>query len=158
MVTALGIFVQMNIYNNELIGVLSLQEVLFITKKCTIVNLAIVLPIIFHKKSLNYLAHKKTKIISIQDLLLTKPELLSSLNKRYYNFLPITINCLSLCIENNIASLENGEFSFSKRLIDDMLLTQLGNRVIKIKAASENIASIISDSPSNVYDLCGISL
>ncbi|MDM7506630.1 DUF6521 family protein [Klebsiella pneumoniae] len=66
----------------------------------------LILPIIFHKKSLDYLAHKKTNTLSFQDLLLTKPEIIVSINKRFYNFLPSSVNCVSLCLENGIAELE----------------------------------------------------
>lgn len=148
----------MNVYNNELLGTLALQEVLSITGSSSLSNIMLILPIIFHKKSLNYLAHKRTKIISFQDLLLTKPELLTSLNKRYYNFLPTTINCISLCLENNITILKEGNLLFIERLIPNDAFPQLGNRAIKIASASENIAKMVTDSPNNIYDLCGIKL
>ncbi|MGJ0625428.1 three component ABC system middle component [Xenorhabdus bovienii] len=148
----------MNLYNNELLGILSLQEVLSIIKKTTLCNMMIVLPIIFHKKSLNYLAHKRTNAISFQDLLLTKPELLISLNKRYYNFLPSSINCISLCIENEVIELINGELLFKEKLIIDNAISELGKRAIKIQSASINIATLISDESFNIYDLCGVRL
>lgn len=150
----------MSLYNNELLGIISLQEVLFISKKVQLSNAMLVLPIVFHKKSLSYLAHKSTKIISAQDVLLTKPELLISLNKRYYNFLPTTINCLSLCIENNIIMLNDGELLFQERLINEDAFSQakLGKRSVKIQSAARNVAAIISDTPDNIYELCGIKL
>lgn len=148
----------MNVYNNELLGILSFQEVLFKIKRTTLSNIMIVLPIIFHRKSLNYLANKRTNIISFQDLLLTKPELLVSLNKRYYNFLPSSINCTSLCIENDIAELMDGELIFKKKIIAADAISELGKRAIKIQSAAINIATLISDEPHNVYDLCGVRL
>ncbi|MDM7340781.1 three component ABC system middle component, partial [Klebsiella pneumoniae] len=96
----------MKIYNNELLGIFSLQEVLSIASNIEISNAMLILPIIFHKKSLDYLAHKKTNTLSFQDLLLTKPEIIVSINKRFYNFLPSSVNCVSLCLENGIAELE----------------------------------------------------
>lgn len=148
----------MNIYNNELLGILSLQEVISITGASKLSNAMLILPIIFHKKSLNYLAHKRTKTISFQDLLLTKPDILVSLNKRYFNFLPTTINCISLSIENGILELKDGELLFLSRLIDENAFSQLGNRAIKIQSASKNLAAMLMDSSSNIYDLCGIKL
>ncbi|WP_196062123.1 MULTISPECIES: three component ABC system middle component [unclassified Serratia (in: enterobacteria)] len=148
----------MNIYNNELLGMLSLQEVISITGGSKLSNAMLILPIIFHKKSLNYLAHKRTKTISFQDLLLTKPDILVSLNKRYFNFLPTTINCISLSIENGILELKDGELLFLSRLIDENAFSQLGNRAIKIQSASKNLATMLMDSSSNIYDLCGIKL
>ncbi|MGU9880179.1 three component ABC system middle component [Escherichia coli] len=81
----------MKIYNNELLGIFSLQEVLSIASNIEISNAMLILPIIFHKKSLDYLAHKRTNTLSFQDLLLTKPEIIVSINKRFYNFLPSSV-------------------------------------------------------------------
>ncbi|MFJ5333057.1 three component ABC system middle component [Pectobacterium versatile] len=148
----------MNIYNNELLGIFSLQEVLSRLNETNLTNLMLVLPVIFHKKSLNYLSHKRTNVISFQDLLLTKPELLVSLNKRYYNFLPSSLNCISLCIENEIFELINDKVVFKKKIITDAVISTLGKRAIKIQSASLNIATLISDNAHNIYDLCGVKL
>lgn len=41
----------MKIYNNELLGIFSLQEVLSIASNIEISNAMLILPIIFHKKA-----------------------------------------------------------------------------------------------------------
>ncbi|CNG68743.1 DUF6521 family protein [Yersinia ruckeri] len=148
----------MKIYNNELLGVFSIQEVLSITQEMALSKVMIVLPMIFHKKSLDYFAHKRTNITSLQDILLTKPELLVAANKRYYNFLPSSINCVSLCIENGIAELIEGNLIFRKKLISDDAVTVIGKRAVKIQAASLNIAHLMLDEPHNIYDICGVRL
>lgn len=75
----------MSLYNNELLGILVFQEFMYIKKETELSSLMLLLPIVFHQKSLSYLSNQKTKVISIQNLILTKPEILVSLNKRYYN-------------------------------------------------------------------------
>lgn len=114
MAPKLGVNLQMKIYNNELLGIFSVQEVLSIALKIELTNAMLILPIMFHKKSLDYLAHKRTNTLSFQELLLSKPELIVSINKRFYNFLPPSINCISLCIENEIAELDQGTLTFKK--------------------------------------------
>ncbi|MCV9879492.1 three component ABC system middle component [Brenneria izbisi] len=148
----------MKTYNNELLGIFSMQEVLSRTQKMALCNIMLVLPIVFHKKSLDYLSHKRTNIISFQDLLLTKPELLVSINKRFYNFLPSSINCVSLCIENGVAELFEDNLVFKKKLITDDAISLIGKRSVKIQAASINIADLILDEPHNIYDICGVRL
>ncbi|TDB52286.1 hypothetical protein C5468_10855 [Photorhabdus luminescens subsp. mexicana] len=139
-------------------GIFSIQEVLSTAQKIALSNIMIVLPIIFHKKSLDYFAHKRTNIISLQDLLLTKPELLVSINKRFYNFLPSSINCVSLCVENGIAELVENNLVFKKKLITDDAISLIGKRAVKIQAASINIAHLMLDEPHNIYDICGVRL
>ncbi|QLL92816.1 hypothetical protein HER17_07655 [Pectobacterium carotovorum] len=148
----------MKIYNNELLGIFSMQEVLSRTQKIALCNIMLVLPIVFHKKSLDYLSHKRTNIISFQDLLLTKPELLVSINNRFYNFLPSSINCISLCIENGVAELVEDDLVFKKKLITDDAIPLIGKRSVKIQAASMKIADLILDEPHNIYDICGVRL
>ncbi|MEI7367846.1 three component ABC system middle component [Pectobacterium sp. 1950-15] len=148
----------MKIYNNELLGIFSMQEVLSRTQEMALCNIMLVLPIVFHKKSLDYLSHKRTNIISFQDLLLTKPELLVSINKRFYNFLPSSINCVSLCIENGVAEFVEDNLVFKKKLITDDAISLIGKRSVKIQAASINIANLILDEPHNIYDICGVRL
>lgn len=148
----------MKIYNNELIGIFSVQEVLSIASKIELTNAMLILPIMFHKKSLDYLAHKRTSTLSFQDLLLTKPELIVSINKRFYNFLPSSINCVSLCIENKIAELDHGKLAFKNKLILDDAIPFIGKRALKIQAASLNIARLLLEEPHNLYDICGVRL
>lgn len=148
----------MKIYNNELLGIFSVQEVLSIALKIELTNAMLILPIMFHKKSLDYLAHKRTNTLSFQELLLSKPELIVSINKRFYNFLPPSINCISLCIENEIAELDQGTLTFKKKLILDDAIPFIGKRASKIQAASLNIARLISEESRSIYDICGVRL
>lgn len=148
----------MSLYNNELLGVFSLQEVLSIAKTIPLSNIMLALPIVFHKKSLDYLANKKTNVISFQDIMLTKPELILSMNKRYYNFLPSSINCVSLCIENGVADLIENNLVFKNKLIPDDAISLIGKRAIKIQAASVKITHLLLDESHNLYDTCGVRL
>lgn len=148
----------MSLYNNELLGVFSLQEVLSIAKEIPLSNIMLALPIVFHKKSLDYLANKKTNVISFQDIMLAKPELILSMNNRYYNFLPSSINCVSLCIENGVADLIGNNLVFKNKLIPDDAIPLIGKRAIKIQAASVKITHLLLDKSHNLYDTCGVRL
>jgi hypothetical protein len=148
----------MSLYNNELLGILAFQEFMYIKKEIELSNLMLLLPIIFHKRSLYYLSKKSTKIISIQNLILTKPEILISLNKRYYNFLLISINCLSLCLDNNLLELKNGNVYFLKRMFNQKDIPCLGNRASKIQASMINLVNLLSNDSSQIYELCGVDL
>ncbi|WP_392553094.1 DUF6521 family protein [Orbus wheelerorum] len=148
----------MSLYNNELLGILVFQEFMYIKKETELYSLMLLLPIVFHQKSLSYLSNKKTKVISIQNLILTKPEILVSLNKRYYNFLPNSINCLSLCLDNGFFELKDGKVFFLKRMFNENDLPNLGNRALKIQASIMNLVSLLSSDSSQLYELCGVEL
>ncbi|EEN5364974.1 hypothetical protein GIZ71_22970, partial [Salmonella enterica] len=92
------------------------------------------------------------------DLLLTKPEIIVSINKRFYNFLPSSVNCVSLCLENGIAELQHGKLAFKKKLILDNAIPFIGKRAVKIQAASINVARLLLEEPHNIYDICGVRL
>lgn len=148
----------MSLYNNELLGILVFQEFMYIKKETELSSLMLLLPIIFHQKSLSYLSNQKTKVISIQNLILTKPEILVSLNKRYYNFLSNSINCLSLCLDNGLFELKDGNVFFLKRMFNENDLLNLGKRALRIQASMMNLVSLLSSDSSQLYELCGVEL
>lgn len=148
----------MSLYNNELLGILVFQEFMYIKKETELSSLMLLLPIVFHQKSLSYLSNQKTKVISIQNLILTKPEILVSLNKRYYNFLSNSINCLSLCLDNGLFELKDGNVFFLKRMFNENDLLNLGKRALRIQASMMNLVSLLSSDSNQLYELCGVEL
>lgn len=148
----------MSLYNNELIGILCFQEFMYIKKEIELSKIMLLLPIIFHQKSLAYLSNKKTRVISIKNLILTKPEILVSLNRRYYNFLPHSINCLSLCLDNKLLKLKDGNVYFLKRMFNEYDLPNLGKRALKIQTSMANLVELLSDDSYQLFELCGVEL
>lgn len=148
----------MSLYNNELIGILCFQEFMYIKKEIELSKIMLLLPIIFHQKSLAYLANKKTRVISIKNLILSKPEILVSLNRRYYNFLRHSINCLSLCLDNKLLKLKDGNVYFLKRMFNEYDLPNLGKRALKIQKSMTNLVELLSDDSYQLFELCGVEL
>lgn len=152
----------MIIYNNEIIGLFIIQELLGKIKKIELVKIPLAFSILLHKRSLHYLSNSKTDIISSQDFFFKKPELIVSIHKRFYNNLPIVVNSINLSIENNIIQLDdNGNAIFIKNLWDDNGINiekTFGKRIYLIKKSIPKIKNILNDNTEIIFHLYGVKL
>lgn len=152
----------MIIYNNEIIGLFIIQELLGEIEKIELIKIPLAFSILLHKRSLHYLSNSKTDIISSQDFFFKKPELIVSINKRFYDNLPVAVNSINLSIENRIIQLDNnGNAIFIKNLWDNNDINiekTFGKRMHLIKKSIPNIENILKDNTETLFHLYGVKL
>lgn len=144
------------IINNEAIGLIALSSVLFKMKKINIVNSYLALPLLFDKKIRLYLKRKNTKILSLQELVVSHSSLFSGFNEKYVDSLIVTTNSILLGIELNLFEMHDNELVM---INDDLVdVTSIGSRALDIISASENVAKILSEEPQHVYSQLRIKI
>lgn len=152
----------MIIYNNEIIGLFIIQELLGEIENIELIKIPLAFSILLHKRSLHYLSNNKTDITSSQDFFFKKPELIVSINKRFYDNLPIAVNSINLSIENSIMQLDdNGNAIFIKNLWDNNdvnIEKTFGKRMYLIKKSIPNIGNILKDNTEDLFHLYGVKL
>lgn len=108
----------------------------------------LIMPFLAHKELLSYLASGKTKIKSLDKLIVDRLSCFSNFNNRYYDNLNTSINALQFLIEVDVITIE-GSFVVSNENIE--YVSSLGERMKKTSKASENISKILSEDVSNLY-------
>lgn len=108
----------------------------------------LIMPFLAHKELLSYLANGKTKIKSLEKLIVDRLSCFSNFNNRYYDNLNTSINALQFLIEVDVITIE-GSFVVSNENIE--YVSSLGERMKKTSKASENISKILSEDVSNLY-------
>ena len=141
-------------YNNigiALVGFLSIvryfEEIEY--TKCLLVN-----PILLHKQSVAYLKSNNTKPKGIEDLISSKTELFLDFNKRYYEFLGLSINTIILAQKMKFIILEENKIVISKEEIKkfDFFNTSLGDRARNMIQASKKLSNILKqENTDNLY-------
>lgn len=142
-----------SVYNNELIGCISIYSVL---KECKTLNPAkamLIIPLMCHNGILSYINRTNTDIKSIEQLIIRKPELISNFSERFYSLLVNSINSVSI-----LNSLELIEFSESNILKNDKRYlfsaeqeSELGVRARKIITAAPTVSKLLEDDVENLF-------
>lgn len=142
---------QRDLYNNEIISAVSIASILRYLKKSTISQLSLVLPLISHKKTLNFLSKKNTKVRSIEELIIKNPDTIVNFNDRYLSCLITSLNSVLLLKEMNIIQMDNKNIIYLENNEFDFTSEKLGTRLEKIISCSDKLAYILDDKIENLY-------
>lgn len=144
-----------NLYNNEMIGILSLY---FVMEKFSTINSSkamLILPLSTHNALVSYLNDSRTKVKGLEQLIVKKPEFFSNFNQRFYSLLELSINSMLILIKLDIVILDqNGHLKINPiahPLVSDNKTALLGKRAQKIIRASSSIADLLVEDVSNLY-------
>lgn len=134
--------------NNVAFASLAIAFVAGKVEKMDLTKALLIMPILANKELTSYLANGRTKIKSLDKLIIDKLQCFSNFNKRYYDNLSTSINAIQFLSEMNVISVENSIIS-TKEKID--YASNMGTRLKLIYKASENIAELLSQETSNLY-------
>lgn len=140
-----------DLYNNEMIAAFSIASVLLHLKKATISQLILIMPIITDKKTLDFLSKKSTKVRSIEELVIKRPECLINFNNRYLSNMIVSLNSLVLLQDMKIIILDNKNVYHNDFSRLDFNSEMLGSRLKKIISCSEKLANLLDDRIENLY-------
>lgn len=139
------------IYNNELIGLISIISVLNHHKKMSLGKSLLILPFITHKNTLKILNSKNVKIRSLEEFIVKYPSSFSNFNERYYSLLPVSINSNILLNRMNLINIENGSLILSEINKFEVDNVTLGNRAKDIILGAEKLSELLKDDAHNLY-------
>lgn len=136
-------------YNNEAIGLLAVGSILNLIEEMPLSKAMLILPIILHDPTLNYLQRGNVYIQSLDQLIVDKVYLFSNFNKRFISLLPVSMNCIFLLEKMKLIELNNGHiFKINNITFENKTLGKRGSKVLK---ASENVRRILSIDESYLY-------
>lgn len=137
-----------NTFNNLGIGIISIASVINTVKKISLDKVFLIIPFFNHQELLAYLGNANSDIKSIEQLISHKVNCFSNYNKRYYDSLILTLNSIQYLIDMEYVILKDEQLQLQKELLYDK---RMGKRAEKIYKASDNVAKLLADTPSNLY-------
>lgn len=137
-----------NTFNNLGIGIISIASVINTVKKISLDKVFLIIPFFNHQELLAYLGNANSDIKSIEQLISHKVNCFSNYNKRYYDSLILTLNSIQYLIDMEYVILKDEQLQLQKELLYDK---KMGKRAEKIYKASDNVAKLLADTPSNLY-------
>lgn len=136
-----------NGFNNVGICAVALMCVLAHTERLSLPKTLLVMPIIMHEGTLNFLSNQKVKQKQIAALTALRADLFANFRQRFENSLVVTLNTIQLLVET-------GHIQFDQ---DIHALTPLelhqnfGSRALKIEKAAINVAALLESSDEELY-------
>lgn len=134
-------------YNNIGIGVVALASALDHLGSISVPKALLVIPMIVHRPTLSYMAHKGTLVRGSAALVSGHPQLFANFNGRFESTLPLSLNSIQLLIHLGYARL--GEKIVLKERLN--ICAEFGQRAHKINQASEKLAEMLSESDEELY-------
>lgn len=134
-------------YNNVGIGVVGIASILNHLDSISIPKALLIIPLVMHRPTLAYMAHKSTLERGSAALASGHPQLFVNFNERFESSLPLSINSIQLLVNLGYARL-GGTLIRSRRLSID---TELGARALKIDLASEKISDLLLEADEELY-------
>ncbi|TLT08486.1 MULTISPECIES: three component ABC system middle component [Aliarcobacter] len=141
-------------YNNIGISLVGFLSIIRFFDEIEYSKTLLISPILLHNKTVTYLKSKATKPKGIEDLITSKIELFLDFNKRYYEFLGLSINTIILAQKMKFITLEENKIVISKEEIKkfDFSNISLGNRAIGMIQASNKLSNILKqENTDNLY-------
>lgn len=141
-------------YNNIGISLVGFLSIIRFFDEIEYSKSLLISPILLHNKTVTYLKSQTTKPKGIEDLITSKIEFFLDFNKRYYEFLGLSINTIILAQKMKFITLEENKIVISKEEIKkfDFSNKSLGNRAIGMIQASNKLSNILKqENTDNLY-------
>ncbi|MGP4039556.1 three component ABC system middle component [Gracilibacillus sp. D59] len=145
-----------NLYNNEILGAISIFYILKHIGKMSSSTSMLVLPLSFHNSIVSYLNDSRTVVKSLDQFIIKRPDLFSNFNERFYSLLEISANSVLVLSSMNIISISNNgelilELDDEELLLNSIEKKDIGKRAYNIIKASKGIAELLADRKENLF-------
>lgn len=137
-----------SLYNNEIIGVYSLLIYLNESKKIELEKYFLLLPLLLNDNLMNYIKSQKSHVRGIEELVLKKCDLLINFNNKFYDLLPLSVNCLDILTDSSYITIKDNFIMLDKQ-IDFKIIHN--KRLQNINDAIKKIVLTMSDSSDSLY-------
>jgi hypothetical protein len=143
-----------NFIQNEVLGVLALQEVMRaaeanrISPACAL----FILPLVFIPKTRSILKNKNLKIVSARDLVASYSDEFSSFSNRFDDLLVASFNAQLLALDLGVSKLDDGRLSLRRQLFSDIQVAHHGRIAFDIASAAPNVALLMREDAAELYE------
>ena len=101
------------IYNNEALASVALGYFLKRYGTISIAKLMLVLPFVLHNPTVRNLRSKSNKR-SLEEFIIKHPECLINFNTRYFDFLPVSINTITILSEMGVLIIKSDKICYNQ--------------------------------------------
>lgn len=137
------------IYNNEAISTIALGYFMSKVRIISLPKFMLVLPFVLHEQTLKQLNNNSINR-SLEELIIKKPLILSNFNSRFKDFLPLSINSVTILNELGIVQLDREYIYFNeKSIFNKRDLNEIGDRIKKIMKGIDSLIEIITNDDNN---------
>lgn len=137
--------------SNELLTGIAIISILKITKKLEITKCLLIEPLLSYKSIRDYLKNAKSKVRSIEELMVKQNIVFSNFNKRFQDKLSLSINSIMLMEQLRLIKIENNELVFTGDKFD-FNEKSLGKAAQDVIATSSNLSEILTkEGASSLY-------
>ncbi|MCW3808017.1 three component ABC system middle component [Plebeiibacterium marinum] len=137
-------------YNNEAIGLISIYSVLQKIREINIAKITLVLPLLFHEKSLKHIMNDDFEDSSIEEFT-SNTHLFVNFNDRFKTYLPICLNVISIMKSSDLISFDNNVISINEQKEIDISKAEIGNRGKQLHDAGHKLANILIENETNLF-------
>lgn len=137
-------------YNNEAIGFVSIYSVLKKIREINIAKITLVLPLLFHEKTLDYIMKNEIRDYSI-DKFTNNSHLFINFNDRFKIYLPICLNVISILKASDLVSINGSVLSINEENEIDISNSKIGNRAEKLRDAGYKLANLLYENETNLF-------
>lgn len=137
------------IFNNEAISTIALGYFMSKVKVISIPKFMLILPFVLHEQTLKQLNNNSINR-SLEELIIKKPLLLSNFNSRFKDFLPLSINSVTILNELEVIKVDR-EFIYYNEYssFKTSELKDIGNRIQRIIKGLDTLIHIITNIDNN---------
>ncbi len=138
------------IYNNEAISIVAIITVLEKLKQIDIAKIMLILPFLYHKKTLSFIEKTNIELLTLEEF--TEQKLLfTNFQDRFLTYLPITINSLTILKEMKLIDIKNNKIIYKPDNKFDILNNKLGERVKNIVSSASKLSNLLREDTINLY-------
>jgi len=141
------------LYNNEAIASIAIGYFLKKHGATSIAKSLLILPFILHEPTLKKLRGSSFKR-SLEEFILKHPECLNNFNNRYLDFLPLSINSITLLYEIGVIKIERDKiiYNYSVSFAPEKSNT-IGLRAAKMFSAIDVLHELMQNQDTNSFYL-----
>lgn len=144
---------------NELLGVVAIQSALEHTEggRLSLAKIMLVLPLVFDKATRAVLKSKRSVVLGSRDLLMSNPELFSTVQGRFEDFASTSLNSIVLSQEIGVAKLD-GDALVLRASIFSEGNAEIGKIATDILECGPKLSLILQEDCADLYQTFRIAL
>lgn len=145
-------------FNNEAISSISIGYFLRLHGAIEITKLMFVLPFVLHEPTVRRLRNQSFKR-SLDEFILKNPEVIFGFNARYFAYLPLAINSITMLKEMGVITINKDIISFNYKSRFDPENATVGPRAVQLFGAIDNLNQLMNyETSSSFYQKLKITL
>lgn len=145
-----------NIFKNEALCLLSIHNFISEFGPLDLEKVYLVSPLLFDKKVRNYFKRRTTKIISVQDLVTSRPDFFIGFNEKYKDLLITTTNSVLMAIELGILKLDGGLLKSTAPVSESP--SSISKMFSEIALATPNTIQFMKEPSTTLFSLLRIEI